>query len=126
MATINNTPVVKSPEVPDGIFTLVLAKHTEVDNKFQPGKKQRAFFYTILERESEGMFCWFTSLERGPKINDVMAAHGVEVSADGETEVSLDALIGQTVRGVVQKKAKEGDTTGKKYSRLTSLLAKVA
>lgn len=125
MAKINNTPVVKSPDVPDNTYDLVLMSHAEVDNKFQVGKKQRAFHYAIPGREAEGTFVWFTSLERGPKINDVAAAHGVEVSTTGETDIDLDKLVGQKIKGFVQRKAKEGDTSGKKYARLVSLLARV-
>ena len=123
MAKINNTPVVKSPDVADAIYDLVLQKHDEVDNKFQPGKKQRAFHYAIAGQEALGSFVWFTSIERGPKINDVVAAHGVVVSADGETDVDLDKLVGGHVKGLVQKKAKKDDPSGKKFSRLVSLLA---
>jgi|SRR5438445_8768855 len=116
----DNTPRQSAMNLKDGVYRLILRAVDEEPNPFEPAKTRLVWKFEV--EGQEGTLYFYSSLKRGPRIEESLSALKVPFTKNGKTELKKSAVLGRTCMGRVENVTTE---RGGVFPRLKQLFPAV-
>ena len=96
----DNTPRQSAMNLNDGVYRLVLGAIDEEPNPFDSAKRRLVWKFQI--EGQEGTLYFYSSLKRGPRLEEALSALQVPFTKNGQTALKKSELLGRTCMGRVE------------------------
>ena len=129
--TLDTRPVEFGPKITkENMYEVECRTVATTPNKFEPGKTQLKFGFAVFddgkellsEKGEPATVPYFTSMSRGPKLEELFTALGVTFDKNGETTVKPSDVLGTRCRAFITLQPGTKDPT-KTYPKIKSLVA---